>query len=289
LTTSAFRQYVLTRTTPSVNFTFYGWDPNPWDSVFSGAGFKVIQALMIIMFTFNVLLASYQLTLWIKYNAPLTIGLLCLITELIVNILRVIQVIINPLYNIYNLKLVDILTTITICLALISSILVVFFWLDLTSDPFYHGKFLGIMRKPALGFIGFSICFELICDFVRISLSFPYIVIFISAFYLLAHGVVSIFYFVAAARILKSHLEERIQRVSYRIIASGICTFFSWVFLILFWTPVATNPIPYAVMWFLLLVTFFLQSYMLIIVFKIPRATNPPTTDSVISNPETNT
>jgi hypothetical protein len=75
--------------------------------------------------------------------------------------------------------------------------------LDLTSDPFYHGKFLGIMKIPAGVFIGICFVLEIISDVIRNVTQIDFIN-YIIYFYGVSLALVAIFNFIAAYRVLQS-------------------------------------------------------------------------------------
>jgi len=102
-------------------------------------------------------LASYKLYVWILTvgwdKLDISIGLVCLSIEWIVNFLRMVNSILLPaFFNLYKLRGVDVLSSIPLCLSMISAILLIFFWFEITTDPFAHGKksFLGNLKIPCI-------------------------------------------------------------------------------------------------------------------------------------------
>jgi hypothetical protein len=64
-------------------------------------------------------------------------------------------------------------------------------------------------------------------------------------------------YFVAATKIFK-------EKISYRVIGSGIATCLSAVFIILYLSALSNSPLAFGVIWFLLWLSFFFQSFMVL-------------------------
>jgi len=269
--------------------TFMGWDPNPWEIILVGSGYIIYWVLLMILFLFNVCLSSYKIIRWIiiRKGIDLRIGFICLSLECICNIIRVIQMIIMPFYNYYHLTGADILITLPACLTMITALLVVFFWLDLTSDPFYKGKFLGIMKIPALIFIILCFIFEIVSDILRIYITINLLEA-ITSFYTIILAIISIFEFVAAWRIFKiskNKMKSKKRIITYRIIWSGVMTMFGVIMLVIFRTPVTEFPINYAIVWFFIYVSFFVQSLLLITIFQEPKIQNYTTSLSENNSP----
>jgi len=205
----------------------------------------------------------------------INIGFSCLVLEWICNLLRVIQSILTPLHNNFRLPFVDILYTLPICLTLITSILIVFFWLDLTSDPFYQGKFLGVMKIPAIIFVSFLLTIEIVFDCVRAFTTYDFMHLIVGC-YIILHLIVVIFNIVAGYRILQSLKRQsdgkmKLRIIIRRIILSGIVTILGIVIFGLILSPLVNYPIPAMILFFLLFGSFFLQSILLITILKIPK------------------
>jgi len=281
---------VIQKAGGSVQMNFLGWDSNPWDILLTGPYYRLYQALLIIPFLVNFCFAGYRLFRWCKSSGlTISVGLLCIISELICNLLRVIQMVLVPIYNVYHLFAVDIVTTGAICLSVASGILTVFFWFDLTTDPFYHGKFLGVMKKPAIIFICCLFAIEVIIDVLRYTIIS--LVDFVSGFYLVMHIILAIFYFVAASKILKTKIENRVRRISYRVIGSGVAACVSGLFIALWTSDVSNTPAGFGVTWYFTWLSFFFQSYLLIWIFNAPKKLKPsqPSTSDLSSNVGSNT
>jgi len=262
-----------------VNVTFVDWDPNPWDLTYAGPVYMVYYIILLILFSVNIIIiAWFRIFQWIRQSNPfeVSLGFACLCIELCANLVRIIEALIYPLYNYYLLPGADVIKTLPICLSLISGILVVFFWLDLTSDPFYHGKFLGVMKIPAVILMGLCLGIEIIFDFLK-TLTTIALGNAIYYFFLLLHIFIIIFSFVAAWRILKKlELKSRTnkkKKITYRIIVSGSITVLGFILIILINTVLAIieNPPAFMFVWTLLFVTFGLQSTVLINIFQGPK------------------
>jgi len=167
------------------------------------------------------------------------------------------------------------LYTIPWCITSVTNMIIVFFWLDLTSYPLYHGKFMGIMKIPAclygLGLIVMEIYFD-----VSRTLGIEFSGI-ITPVYATAFLLVVIINFIAAYRILRPfdktvETKKKIRKLVYRIVGSGISTLFGCIVLYSFAIPgVQDTPIRKGFMWFLLYFFFFIQSLLLIMIFKVPK------------------
>jgi len=208
-------------------FRFSHWDNNPWDIIMKPPGYTGQWAVLVLLMFFNSCFAGYRIILWLRSGVELSsLGFICLSLEFIANVLRVIQLTLIPYYNTFFLRYADIMYTTPICFTVISSILIVFFWLDLTTDPFYHGKFLGMMKKPAMVAICLIILLEIISVMIR-SLIVVNIINAILGLYIGGHTIVVVFNLVAAKRILNSIKEvgkKKLIKITKRIIYSSIST-----------------------------------------------------------------
>jgi len=207
------------------------------------------------------------------------VGFICLCLEWICSALRFIQTIINPNRNKFGLPGAHIINTFPMCLSLISLVIIIFFWLDLTADPFYHGKLLGVMKIPAIIFIVMIILFEISTSIVRLVYpihSFGADVQMVT--YLIFHSLLVIFCFIASYRILQNAKRSKLQkkkliRVTYFIIGSGVL---SICFLIIFSFMTFSDYFFYSVygnlsIWFMFYLFCFGQSLFLIFIFKAPK------------------
>jgi len=256
-----------------VNVTFLSWDPNPWDVHLNGAGFIIYRAIIFLMFFSATALAIYKLILWkLKRGGYLNIGFICLIMEVLVNSSRSIQGIMAPIYNIYSLRNYDISYTVSFCLTLITGILVIFFWFDVTIDPFEHRrkKCLGIMKIPAIGVISFLIILEISVDisrdFLRFDVVGPLLLGYITLYFL-----IGVFYFIAGWRILsvKSEgLEEKLDSITKRVVLSGLMNIIAGVTMLLSGNPLSYNPVPYLLVTAFGFISNFFQSLLLISIFN---------------------
>jgi len=170
--------------------------------------------------------------------------------------------------------------------------------LDLTSDPFYHGKFLGVMKTPALVFIILLSLYEITMDVARsytdqIDMGYTSI-----SFYLGMNICLTVFNFVAGYRILKNlHMQKnnkkRLTLIIRRIFYSGFGTMFGLVIMTIGLTPANEYPFGVALLWFFLQISFWLQSLLLITIFQVPKkkkeissTTNQSQTDDSASTKE---
>jgi len=260
------------------NITFMDWDPNPWDIIQTGLIYIIFSTLMALLFLTNSIFAGYRIVKWLytmKQDFKWNIGLMCLTLEWICNILRVLQIVLICLHNNFRLPGTETLYTLPLCFTLITSIVVVFFWLDLTSDPFYNGKFLGAMKIPAIIFITLFLLTELILDICRAYTDIDFLSS-ILGFYFVFHSIVTIFNFIASYRILSALKEQKegkkkLKRIILRIIYSGITTMMGVFLYILFLSPLMNTPVPYIILFGLIYFTFFLQSLLLITIFRVPK------------------
>jgi len=262
----------------NVTFNFYGYDPNPWAELQEGVWYIIFCIVCAGGYFFNVCLAGYRLVKWmiVKKGIDYNIGFGCLALEWLCNLLRVIQFPFWGLYNNFLIPGIDVLYTIPWCLTGVTSIIIVFFWLDLTSDPLYHGKFMGIMKIPAGIFIVGLITTEITFDVLRqVGTDYQKDLLIIYAF---THLLVVTVNFIAAYRILMPfnknvETKKKIRKIVYRIIGSGIATI-PGVILFLFFAldpQIQATPIKRGFTWFFLYFLFFLQSLLLILIFKVPK------------------
>jgi len=260
-------------------FQFISWDPNPFDVVHAGSSYVVITVLMVLMFVINTLFSGYRIVKWIYTlgyeRFEFNIGFGCLTLEWLCNLIRSFQCVLFTLHNNYKLNAIDILTSLPICITLITSILIVFFWLDLTSDPFYQGKFLGIMKIPAIIAIVLLIAIEILFDAIRTVTTLDFFNVQM-AIYIILHLIVVLFNIVAGFKVLvsinkQSDGKKKLKLVIKRIIMSGIVSILGIILLGLMISSFLYYPVSSVVVYFLLFVTFWLQSLLLIMIFKIPK------------------
>jgi len=261
----------------TISVIFYGYDENPWATLEDGVGLIMFSLVTILLYLFNTVFAGYRLAMWIwvKRGIDPNIGFLCLSLEWLCNLLRVIQLFFWGVHNNFRIPYIDILYTVPWCITSVTAVIIVFFWLDLTSDPLYHGKFMGIMKIPAGIFIFGLIVIEVFFDVWRtFGREFTGI---ISAVYGSALMFIVIVNFIAAYRILRPfdktvETKKKIRKVVYRIVGSGLATIFGCTVLYCFQIPNSQDtPVTKGVMWFLLYFFFFLQSLLLIMIFKVPK------------------
>jgi hypothetical protein len=280
------------------NFTFLNWDPNPWDPINSGPLYLAFCIFLPLMFISNLLFASYRIAIWIYTEGKFsfTVGFICLCLEWICNALRFIQTILNPNRNKFGLASAFIINTIPICFSLISLVIIVFFWLDLTADPFYHGKFLGVMKIPAIIFIVIIILFEISTTVVRSEFpiySFGADVQVLT--YFICHSLLVLFCFIASYRILQNAKRSKLQkkkliRVTYFIIGSGVLNICSAIIFAFLMSPYFLSSIYFNIsIWFLLYLFFFGQSLLLIFIFKAPKHIHTSTNTSEAKGNSTST
>jgi len=255
------------------------WDRNPYDSVYQSPTFIIYRILLPLMFCLTSSLAGYKIILWISQmkQFKLSIGLVCLCLELVANLIRIISGVVYPSYNCYLIFGVETFISLPVMLTILVAILVIFFWFDVTLDPFFHkqGKCLGILRIPAIvivtSFIVMEICETVIRDVIQTD-----IWLYIMAIYLAAHILISIFYFIAAYKILniaKTSIEERkLIFITKRICLSGGAVLCLAVALLLIYTPATSKPVSYAIVWFIIHMCFFCQSLSLISIFTPPKS-----------------
>jgi len=262
----------------TVTIIFYGYDHNEWEATEDGDGYILFSFFTAGMFFFNVCLAGYRLVQWMyrKGGIDKNIGFLCLFLEFINNLLRVIQICFWGLHNNFNIIHMDILYTIPWCITDLTTIIIVFFWLDLAVDPLYHGKFMGMMRVPAGILFLMIVIAEIALDVVRVYGTTDY-----TEYVVICYGtcllVVVLANFGAIFMILKpfdkSHeTKKKVRRIIYRILGSGLASifgvgiFFGFINVENQYTPAGKTS-----MWFFLYFFFFLQSLLLIMIFKVPK------------------
>jgi len=192
------------------NVTVEGWDPNPWDLTYIGWPYITFIVLYFGIFLINIVFAVYRIVRWLykQKRCEISIGLTCLCLECIFNTLKAMGAIINPSFNNFHLNGSDTFTSLPACINLISAILVVFFWIDLTSDPFYHGKFLGAMKIPAFIIIVLLILMEVTLDILRTTQSTIDTLTISLSFYLIIHFIVVLFNIIAGYRFLNTIKEK---------------------------------------------------------------------------------
>jgi len=166
-------------------------------------------------------------------------------------------------------------------------VIIVFFWLDLTADPFYHGKFLGLMKIPAIIFIVIIILFEISVNVVRLAFPVYSLAADVQVLtYLIFHSLLVMFCFFASYRILQNAKRSKLQkkkllRVTYFIIGSGVLNICSTiVFCFVMSDYFLYNIYANITIWFLLYLSFFGQSLLLIFIFKAPKHINTSTATS---------
>jgi len=263
-------------TSKYANVSFYGWDANPWYETREGAGYIIFVLIIGLLYLFNIIISGQRITKWIyiRGGIDLNIGFLCLSLEFLCNVLRILNIIFYGSYNHFSIPGVSVLITLPFCITLITSIIIVFFWLDLTSDPFYHGKFLGIMKIPAGIFITGCVIVELVSDFLRNLTPYEFFQQIMS-FYGSVLILVALFNFIAAFRVLRTLKKDtklKLKRIIYRIIASGIATICGVIVFFLFLsTSINFTPVGWLLLWFFLYFTFWLQSTVLIFIFQVPK------------------
>jgi len=233
------------------------------------------------LFLANLLLASWKMWTWVKTlgRAELSIGLVCLCFEWSANFLRTLQSLLWPSFNMFTLSGAELLLTLSGCLSLIASILVIFFWFDLTEDPFYHekGKFLGVLKIPAIAVCSSLLMIELLVDILREYVEFDSNFV-CTTLYAVFHVTVAIFYFVSAKKILSvldvnnNTNKKKIIEVTYRIVGSGVATILASILLIFNATSLCYDPTRARIIWFFMDVMLFFQSLSLILIFKLPNA-----------------
>jgi len=249
--------------------------------------FLIFSLFFFFFFLFNSILSAYCIgkRIYTIKNIDWNIGFVCLSLEWIANVLRVVQMILHPTYNLFKLSGTDVLLSLPMCITLISGILIVFFWLDLTSDPFYHGKFLGVMKIPALIFIFVCFGIEISLDIARNMTDQIEFTDSIIVFYTVIHVIVVLFNFIAAYRVLQTlkkqpKIKERLTMIIHRIIYSGTATIIGTLVFVLVASELFNHPWGISMLWCLLEISFFFQSIFLITIFKIPQYKNTTNSSS---------
>jgi hypothetical protein len=276
----------------TVNATFLSWDTNPYDIIYSSAGFVIYRILLGIMFFSNMALCCYKIIKWglKKHKITFSIGLICLVVEFFTNLTRFILSIIYPSVNLYSIRGVDVTLTVPMCLSVITGILVIFFWFDLTMDPFFHksGKCLGMMRIPAIITITLLILMEIALDITRNLIPADFIT-FLFVFYNVGIKLaLALFYFVAAAKIIilskTSVMKKKLKVITYRIVLSGVATIGAAACMMILSSKMANPPVPHVLDWFFLNFFWFLQSLFLISIFSPPGKDKKKSTASTTSS-----
>jgi hypothetical protein len=231
-----------------------------------------------LLFLFNSILSGYYIGKWIYTikRVDWNIGFVCLSLEWIGNVIRVLEMILYPTHNNFKLIGADVLITLPMCITLISGILIVFFWLDLTTDPFYHGKFLGVMKIPAFIFMFICMVIEISLDIARNSTDQIDFIMAIIGFYTLIHLFVVLFNFIAGYRILRTlkkqiKIRKSLIMIIHRIIYSGMATMLGILVLVLCTFPLFLVPLGSSILWLCLQISFFFQSIFLITIFQKPK------------------
>jgi len=269
----------------TIPIIFYGYDPNPWGHLEDGVGFILWMISLEMLFMFNIVFSGSLLIRWIiaMRGIDLTIGFFCLSLEFLTNTMRFVQIFLWGIHNNFNIPLIDILVTIPFCLTDITTIIITFFWLDLTTDPMYHGKFMGIMKIPATIIILALIGVEISGIIIKINgTDFQaYIMYFYGSILLL----VALLNGIAAYLILQpfnktNETKKKIRRISQRIIGSSVASIGGVVIFFMFSQPEnLLRPDQKGSLWWFLYFFFFLQSLLLILIFKVPK-TKPVSTSS---------
>jgi len=219
--------------------------------------------------------SGYKIIQWRlkRGEFTLSIGLICLFLEVACNAIRAIIGIIAPSYNIYSLPNYDTSMSISFCISLITGILVIFFWFDVTIDPFFHknGKCLGMMRIPTIAFICFLILLEIITDIARSFIKFD-VIMYVLVIYIALYFLIGIFYFIAGWRILAiskdSMVKPKLRSITHRIVWSGVFNIIAGISMLLVTTPLTYLPVPFVLSSGLFYLTVFIQSLILITIFS---------------------
>jgi len=201
------------------------------------------------------------------------LGFICLCLEFTNALVTLIKALIYPLYNLWHLPYADIIFTPHLAITLISSVLVVFFWLDLTTDYLYHGKFLGKMKKPAIVFILLIIVLEITEIAVRCIYPVDTLTI-CSAIYGSLHVIIVIFYIVAGKKVLQNKnvsKKTKITKITKKIFGSAAATLFGVIGFIMVISPATGYPAMFITMGTIIYVSYWLQSFLLMLIFKPPK------------------
>jgi len=261
------------------NFTFTNWDYDEWEPYNSGTFYYIICGVPFTLYFICVIYSGYLLDKWIKgqKKIEMNIGILCLSLEFICAIIRVISMILSPFHQNFDLPSSDVLISLPMCISAITSIMIVFFWLDLTSDPFYRGKFMGMMKIPASILIIVCLLYEISLDIFRsisdqIEFYDP-----VYAFYSAIQIIVVIFNFVAGFKMLQnlknlSENRKRLIMIIRRIIYSGFFYIGSFIILVLGFE--FQSAMGHTIIWSSNSILSFIQSFLLITIFQIPKMNN---------------
>jgi len=262
------------------NATFVSWDANAWDILYPGPLNVVYAVILVPLFSLNVVLASYKVYNWIKSvgweKLKISIGLSCLILEWLASFMRILNAIFMPAFlNLYKIHGIDLLITVPLCLSMISAILLIFFWFEITTNPFARGKksgFLGKLKIPCIILSVLFILVEIFLDIFRTILFFFDMQSVLIICYFVIHALVAILYFVAAYRILaitnKSADKQRLRSITYKIVASGIATVFVTFFMILFLADAVSAPLGQYFNMQLSGIALFFQGFFVILIFE---------------------
>jgi len=151
---------------------------------------------------------------------------------------------------------------------------IIFFWLDLTTDPFYHGKFMGVMKIPTCVIITLILIMEIsliiLRNFVPITSSV------VVAVYLILNLILAIFEIIAGHRIIKplrkqaDGKKKQLWRITVYIIISAVVTIAMCILFILFLIA-SGRPQGSIILFFLLWLAYFFQSLFIIMIFTVPK------------------
>jgi len=270
----------------TIPFIFYGYDHNEWGDIESGYGYVLFTLFLALCYLFNTCLAGYRFFCWIREKFEFSIGLLCIFLEFICNLLRVIAICLYGMHNNFLIPHVEILFTFPWSIADITTILITFFWLDLTADPLYHGRFMGIMKIPAAILIVALVAFEVAVDVLR-TRGNDMIHIIATYFYASILAFVALVNLLAAYKIIKPfskgrETQKKIKKIVLRIVGSCLASIMGLVVYASFSAPEATlYPRNKISLWFFLYFFHFLQSLLLILIFKVPKEKHTiPTKDT---------
>jgi len=262
-------------------FEFNDWDPNPWDIAFKAPGYTVIWVILLLLMFFNCCFSGFRIIKWLISGADRkSLGFIVLCLENLSNMMRTIQMSIFCLYNNFSLPYADITLTPPICISVIVYGIVVFLWLDITADPLYNGKFLGMMRKPAIFGAAIIICLEAITLILRCLYDAP-LTTAVVGLYIICYTTIVMFNFLAAYRIIKgingaiTPSRKSVIKITRYIIYSGVVTLMGVIFLGLAVTPAFYDPLFMAIDSFIVYFMYFLQSAILIKMFRVPKPAPP--------------
>jgi hypothetical protein len=164
---------------------------------------------------------------------------------------------------------VDVTLTVPMCLTVITGILVIFFWFDLTMDPFFHksGKCLGMMRIPAIITISLLVLMEISLDIIRNLIPADFLT-FLFVFYNVGLKLaLALFYFIAATKIIllskSSVMKKKLRMITYRIVLSGVATIGAAACMMILSSKMANPPVPHVIDWFFLNFFWFFTKFVL--------------------------